>query len=63
MAISLDVGDKGVSDCAFPSRVAGNIGVGSGATQVSPNLEGLGKSDMHSVLGVGSQSSVVWLQR
>ena len=63
MAISLEVGDQGVSDCAFASCVASNIEVGSGALQVSPNLEGLGNSDMHTVLGDNRQSSVVGLQR
>ena len=55
----VDVGDKGLSDCEFVSSTANNIGVGSGALQVSPNLEGLGNCDGHSYLGDCRHNPVV----
>ena len=51
-----------MSDCAFASRVASNIGLGLGALQVSPNLECLFNSDNHSFLWEDRYNPVVWLQ-
>ena len=63
MGVFLDGGDQGVAHCAFVSRVASNIGLGSGDLQVSPNLEGLGNCDGHSFIGDSRIFPVVWLQR
>ena len=42
LGVCQDVGDQGVSDCALMSRVTSNIGVATGALNVSTNSGGFG---------------------